>query len=244
MTHHFEHNHGLYLSVQPISDEISMEALESKLTAALPSCPENQAYLSAITASAAPSRVKCQRLSALICFASLMKEFCPSILSNLRLYRDKSGRPYAQATAMSPQAMDFNLSHTEGLVACALWLGEGRVGVDVETVMASERAQKLSARFFSPHEQAYLASLPREKAAIEATRLWTSKEALSKQDGRGYPLGFDSLCVPEGLTLYHAMIQSSHTADPYCILSLCAPENTLPPCVEKASLSLHLQKSL
>ena len=244
MTHHFEHNHGLYLSVQPIFDNVSIEALENKLTAALPSCPENQTYLSSITSSAAPSRVKLQRLAALSCFLSLLKEICPSALSSIRLYRDENGRPYAQTADHKLQTMDFNLTHTEGLVACALLTGKGRVGVDAEAVMAPERAQKLSARFFTSREQAYLASLPCDKTATEATRLWTGKEALSKQDGRGYPLGFDSLCVPDELTLYHAMIQVSPKTDICFALSLCVPENSPLPCVGNASLPLDLQKSL
>ncbi len=221
---HQKHNHGLYLSVQPISteDSLSLGSLAAKVTAILPSCPENEAYLSALMPSTALPRVKRQRLTALDCGLSLIREVLPEVLPSLRLHRDENGRPYATVAGSAFCSFDFNLSHTEGYVACGLLTGDGQIGVDIEPVMAEDRARKLLPRFFSEAERAHLSDpLEGEDFATEMTRVWTAKEALCKQDGRGFPPDFDSLAVPSGLILYHGRLLH----DPQLLVTVCAPHN-------------------
>lgn len=216
-------NTGLYLSVQPLSTEKSADVTNmlATLKHRLPTHPENTKYLQSIADSSAPSRVKAQRLSALLTLTELLSQVFPDALDGLRLLRDEHGRPYAQAGGSCPP-FDFNLSHTEGMVACALLVGEGRVGVDTETLLPHDRAHKLSKRFYSERENTHLSAFSTEDAyAEEVTRLWTAKEALSKQDGRGEPLRFDGLSIPDGVTL-----QSFRYLPPkgsVILVSLCAP---------------------
>ncbi|WP_116125397.1 4'-phosphopantetheinyl transferase family protein [Lewinella sp. IMCC34183] len=93
---------------------------------------------------------------------------------------DDYRRPYFPGLAQ----FDFNISHTEGLVACAAARACGRVGVDVERV--GEIDLREFRRVFTPEEYTYLTGLenPRE----EFYRFWTRKEAVMKADGRGFYL--------------------------------------------------------
>jgi len=214
---------GLYLSVQPLSAEKSVDVTNmlASLKHRLPSHPENTKYLQSIADSSAPSRVKAQRLSALLALTELLSQVFPNALEGLRLLRDEHGRPYAQ-TGESCPSFDFNLTHTEGMVACALLVGNGRVGVDAEMLLPYDRAHKMSKRFYTERENTHLSVFSTEDAyAEEVTRLWTAKEALSKQNGRGEPLRFDGLSIPDGVTL-----QSFRYLPPNgsaILVSLCAP---------------------
>lgn len=85
----------------------------------------------------------------------------------------------------------FNLSHCEGLVACAVsW--QVAVGVDVERV---DRAipVELSARYFTAAEQEQLRRLGAAERTVAFFRLWTAKEASSKALGLGLSLPLDAL---------------------------------------------------
>jgi 4'-phosphopantetheinyl transferase len=80
-----------------------------------------------------------------------------------------------------PAGLDFNLSHTSGLVACAIGLGV-RVGVDVERVDRRVNAGAVAAAHFAPGEQA----ICRDDQGF--LRLWTLKEAVAKAVGLGLAL--------------------------------------------------------
>jgi 4'-phosphopantetheinyl transferase len=88
------------------------------------------------------------------------------------------GKPFL--TGRGPH---FNLSHCDGLVACASsW--DFPVGIDVESVQ--RRAPLHVARkYFSPDEQAWLSALPESERGRGFFRLWTVKEAVVKATGRG-----------------------------------------------------------
>lgn len=89
------------------------------------------------------------------------------------------GKPYL---AEHPE-IECNLSHTKGLVACAI--SEQPVGVDVE--QSSRKALRVAARFFTPCERAAVQS------NADAVRIWTRKEALLKRDGRGISVQLDTV---------------------------------------------------
>lgn len=94
----------------------------------------------------------------------------------------------------------FNLSHCDGLVACAV-SERAEVGVDVENL--DQRAPlELSATHFAAPEQRWLRSLPTAAQRLGFFRLWTLKEAYIKATGMGlnqpldaFAFGFDPLSV-------------------------------------------------
>jgi 4'-phosphopantetheinyl transferase len=104
------------------------------------------------------------------------------------------GRPEIE-TAGGPPPLRFNLSHTAGLVACAVTRGRD-VGVDVEHVgppgrngaLGDAELLEVARRVFAPAEVADV-----EGAATDARRerffaIWTLKEAYIKARGLGLHL--------------------------------------------------------
>ncbi len=106
-------------------------------------------------------------------------------ISDAKIERTTAGRPYLSGR----NGVDFNLTHTKGLVACAIALGESeecRVGVDAETIegrFASSRLTALVQRFFAPLERAAFQKATDPQRAFAA--LFTRKEAYAKYSGEG-----------------------------------------------------------
>jgi 4'-phosphopantetheinyl transferase len=78
----------------------------------------------------------------------------------------------------------FSLSHTRGLVACALARG-GEVGVDVEAVAEADDLVALARRSFSAGEAARVVALDGAARADAFFAYWTLKEAYVKARGVG-----------------------------------------------------------
>ena len=128
----------------------------------------------------------------------LLAELCRELLgepsAENALHVDAYQRPYL---AGYPD-FDFNISHTDGLVACVAAVGAGRIGVDVERKGRVDIPE--FRRVFTDAEYARLESLP--EPTDEFYRLWTRKEAVMKADGRGFYLdaaGID--CLAERVTI-------------------------------------------
>lgn len=141
------------------------------------------------------------------------------------LRRDEHGRPY---TSVSDFPFDFNVSHSNAHVACAILTGKGRVGIDVEEPIPEARAARLWARYATEHEQTHL---PTKQDFSDAfTRIWTVREAMAKQDGRGMPLRFDATSCPP-----HLRVICGTLSDTGASLSLCFPadvgDKVLPPLI-------------
>lgn len=95
------------------------------------------------------------------------------------------GKPRLAGDGLPPR-LDFNLSHADGMVACALGVGV-EVGVDVERLdrAGSDLVADLAAARLAPEERAGL------RDAAGFLRLWTLKEAVAKAVGLGLALPFD-----------------------------------------------------
>jgi 4'-phosphopantetheinyl transferase len=118
--------------------------------------------------------------------------------SALRFAEGARGRPELLSPACEPR-LRFNLSHTRGMVACALAI-ETDVGVDVERLDRRVNIDSLSAAAFSAAERAGLEELEGEAQRHRFFELWTLKEAYIKAVGMGFalPLGAITLHVEAG----------------------------------------------
>lgn len=85
----------------------------------------------------------------------------------------------------------FNLSHTDGLVACAVTL-ERLVGVDVEHHGRLDLGMALARSYFAPAEVAHLDMLSPEQQQRTLFALWTLKESYLKARGLGLSLPLDA----------------------------------------------------
>jgi 4'-phosphopantetheinyl transferase len=111
---------------------------------------------------------------------------------------NRYGRPEI-ASPQLPRALRFNLSHTSGLLSCAVaW--EHDVGVDVEWINRRTGGVHLARRFFSQAEVADLLRVPERRQRDAFFDYWTLKEAYVKARGKGLaiPLGQFSFKLAEG----------------------------------------------
>ncbi|MEZ5287417.1 MAG: 4'-phosphopantetheinyl transferase superfamily protein [Vicinamibacterales bacterium] len=101
-----------------------------------------------------------------------------------RFTTNAHGRP--ELSGGPGPTLGFNVSHTKGLVACAV-TATPDVGVDVERV-DRQLTHDIADRFFAPREVADLRRLPAERQARVFFDYWTLKEAYIKARGMGLAL--------------------------------------------------------
>ncbi|HZB93942.1 MAG TPA: 4'-phosphopantetheinyl transferase superfamily protein [Stellaceae bacterium] len=99
------------------------------------------------------------------------------------------GCPFVAAPACH-RDLRFNLSHTEGLVACAVTRG-GEIGVDVENIQRVLDPLAIAPAVFAPTEIDDLAAVPPEERHRRFLAYWTLKEAYIKARGMGVSLPLD-----------------------------------------------------
>jgi 4'-phosphopantetheinyl transferase len=102
------------------------------------------------------------------------------------------GKPEIASPAPAAMGLRFNISHTAGLVACAVARSHD-VGIDVESGERSLPIVDLARRFFSPPEADRLSALDEALRPAHFYALWTLKEAYLKARGFGLSLPLDSL---------------------------------------------------
>lgn len=83
-----------------------------------------------------------------------------------------------------PLPLRFNLSHTKGLIICAVTL-EDDIGCDVEDTTRSNDVLAIANRYFSATETKELFSLPKEQQRNRFFDYWTLKESYIKAWGLG-----------------------------------------------------------
>lgn len=92
------------------------------------------------------------------------------------------------------EPLTFNLSHTPGLVACAVaWNLD--IGIDVENVERAVEEDQLAFRSFSQREQDYLHHSPPALKRQRFFEIWTLKEAYIKARGLGLSIPLESFSV-------------------------------------------------
>ncbi len=69
------------------------------------------------------------------------------------------------------------------------------LGVDIEYMRPIGEMHDIASRFFSEQERDSLAKLPQDIQLAGFYRIWTSKEAIIKADGRGLSMPLDSFVV-------------------------------------------------
>jgi 4'-phosphopantetheinyl transferase len=108
-----------------------------------------------------------------------------------RFVEAPGGKP---ALSCSGPAVEFNLSHSRGVAACAFAVGTP-VGVDVEPVTRGAEALALASRQFTTDERSALESCPAAERPELAVWLWTAKESVLKGCGRGLALPMAEVAI-------------------------------------------------
>ncbi|HXT71521.1 MAG TPA: 4'-phosphopantetheinyl transferase superfamily protein [Vicinamibacterales bacterium] len=102
------------------------------------------------------------------------------------------GKPVL-ANGPGDRPIHFNLSHTRGIVVCALCL-EPEIGIDVEPV-AREVERDVADRFFAPDEVRALQTVDDIVYPSRFIAYWTAKEAYIKARGAGLSMPLDGFSI-------------------------------------------------
>lgn len=122
---------------------------------------------------------------------SILSRYAPIEPQDWRFANNAFGRPRVDNPPLEEtQGLDFNLSHTAGLIVLAI-SRHVELGVDVENIRRPAVLEAVD-HFFAPAEARSLAALP---AALQPHRffeLWTLKESYIKARGMGLQIPLDS----------------------------------------------------
>lgn len=114
---------------------------------------------------------------------------------SLRFETSPYGKPsFDPRFAPSPNVPNFNISHSGGLVLCAITRSRD-IGVDIERIRADVEVEEIAKRFFSQSEVAALQALPSGARREGFFTCWTRKEAYIKARGEGLSMPLDQFDV-------------------------------------------------
>jgi len=118
-----------------------------------------------------------------------LSRYAPVAPDAWRFIANVHGRPEILDRPDGVPDLRFNISHTDGLIACAVTIGR-EVGVDVEHI-GRHLTHDIAGRHFAPSEVTDLRRLPDDEQRTVFYDYWTLKESYIKARGFGLalPLG-------------------------------------------------------
>ncbi len=116
----------------------------------------------------------------------MLSTYAPVAPADWQFVTNAHGRPEISARPAGTPDLRFNISHTDGLIACAVTIGR-EVGVDVEQT-GRHLTHDVAGRFFAPKEVRDLRTLPEGDQQRVFFDYWTLKEAYIKARGFGLAL--------------------------------------------------------
>lgn len=102
------------------------------------------------------------------------------------------GRPMLKDGRGIASGLDFNLSHTEGLILLGVRLG-GAIGVDVERLSPRATPFEILPRLLAPEEREEFDRLPVDERHGRLFQHWTLKESYVKALGTGLSHGLNTV---------------------------------------------------
>ena len=117
---------------------------------------------------------------------TLLSRFAPVAPRDWPFLIDEHGRPVLELKPPVAPDLRFNVSHTNGLVACAITVGR-EVGIDVEYINR-RLLHHVPERFFSAREVEDLRARPVNEQDVVFFDYWTLKESYIKARGLGLKL--------------------------------------------------------
>jgi len=117
---------------------------------------------------------------------TMLSRYAPVLPAAWKFLANVHGRPEILDRPPGVPDLRFNISHTDGLIACAVTIGR-EVGVDVEHINRP-LTHDVAGRFFAPAEVADLRKLPEHEQRRAFFDYWTLKESYIKARGFGLAL--------------------------------------------------------
>jgi 4'-phosphopantetheinyl transferase len=116
-----------------------------------------------------------------------LSEYADVKPANWQFGKNRYGKPFISQPSTSA-VLKFNISHTAGLVICAI-TRDSEIGVDVEDRQRSTRSAFSSLfSYFSAEEITELEALPAAEQKHRFFEHWTLKEAYIKARGAGFAI--------------------------------------------------------
>ena len=118
-----------------------------------------------------------------------LSRYAPVAPADWTFIANAHGRPELLDRPPGVPDLRFNISHTDGLIACAVTIGR-EIGVDVENI-GRHMQHDVAGRHFAPKEVSDLRQLPDDEQRKVFFDYWTLKESYIKARGFGLalPLG-------------------------------------------------------
>lgn len=114
---------------------------------------------------------------------SLLARYLRAEPQSMEFAYGRYGKPYVAPTISGP-SIQFNVSHSAGVMLCAL-TNNVNVGVDIEQVRALPEYDRMIERILNERERYALYSLPASEQLKAFFMCWVSKEAQLKATGAG-----------------------------------------------------------
>lgn len=124
---------------------------------------------------------------------TVLSRYAPIAPTDWIFENNEYGRPKIVNQHPLATYLDFNVSHSDGLVVLIVST-DRMVGIDTEST-ARHAPLDVADRFFSPHEVQSLYRLPNEKQAFRFWELWTFKESYIKARGMGLSLPLEQFSI-------------------------------------------------
>lgn len=165
---------------------------------------------------------------------AVLSRYCDVPPQAWRFVRDERGRPHVAPQLRMAGLPAFNLSHTQGLVVCAV-SGAKAVGADVEHLKRRHTSRDIADRYFAAAESSALEKLPPEQQTDRFFHYWTLKESYIKARGKGlaiplaqFAFGFEG---QRGLSLTFEASLRDDPANWHFWLCQPSPEHVAAVCV-------------
>jgi 4'-phosphopantetheinyl transferase len=153
-----------------------------------------------------------------------------------RFRKNAYGRPEIEPELRGDSSLSFNLSHTNGIVVCAVATTPS-IGVDTECIERAPSPVPLAERFFSAREVRDLKSCPDLEQQELFFHYWTLKESYIKARGKGLSIPLDQfsfdLSRRKSIAIdFHAPLHDTPERLQFWLLQP-APTHLLATCVER-----------
>ncbi|MCE3608229.1 4'-phosphopantetheinyl transferase superfamily protein [Massilia sp. P8910] len=119
-----------------------------------------------------------------------LSRYAPVAPADWTFIPNEYGRPAIGNPHPDARSLNFNVSHTRGLIALAV-TRERVLGVDVENLATRQVSDGIAEHFFAPAEVAELATVPEDRRQDRFFEYWTFKEAYIKARGMGLSIPLD-----------------------------------------------------
>ncbi|WP_051834016.1 4'-phosphopantetheinyl transferase family protein [Streptomyces sp. NRRL S-646] len=130
-------------------------------------------------------------LGARLLSRQVLSQYADVAPAQWRFDKGRFGRPSVQG---ADWGLDFNITHTNGLIAAIVVRGR-TAGVDAENTPARPEALQFAPKVFTPLEQEVLRRDREDQQGHAFADSWVAKEAYTKATGMGMARGFDAFSV-------------------------------------------------